>query len=71
MHFPCVCVWPDLSEPAAVVEHLKLEQDLGQLVVVLDDLACLSPLQDDWMLLESLHGLLYAPEQLAGPRDLT
>ena len=53
-----------------MIEQLKLQQDLGQLVKVLDDLLGLWSLQDHLVLLEHLHGLLDSPEQLPGPGDL-
>ena len=54
-----------------MVEHLELEQHLGQFVVVLDDLLGVGSQHDGRVLLEDLHGLLDAPEQLPRPRDLT
>ena len=53
-----------------MIEQLKLQQDLGQLVKVLDDLLGLWSLQDHLVLLEHLHGLLDSPEQLPGPGNL-
>ena len=62
---------PYLTQPPAVVEHLKLQEHLGQFVVVLDDLLGIRTLHDGRMLLEDFHWLLDTPEHLPRPRYLT
>lgn len=59
-----------LSIPGTLVEHFKLHQDLGQLVVVLDDAPSLVAVQQLRALLKRIHRLLDATEHLPRPRDL-
>ena len=70
-HFPlCPFIVAYLSNPGAVIEHFKLEQNLREFVVVLDDFLRIGSLQNVVMLLESLHWLKDTSIQLACPRNL-
>ena len=44
-----------------MVEDLKLQQDFGELVVVLDDFLGIRTLEEKWGLQEYLHGFLDTP----------
>ena len=54
-----------------MVEHFKLQQHFSKFVVVLNDLLGFAALQDLGVLLESIHWLLDAVEQLTRPRYLS
>lgn len=56
-----------LSEPSSVVQHLKLQQDFGQFVKVLDDPLGLWHFQEFSLLFEDFHGFLDATVELPGP----
>ena len=58
-----------LSIPRTLVQHFKLHENLGQLVVVLDDAPGLITVQQMRALLECIHGFLDAAEHLARPAD--
>lgn len=60
----------NLSHPALVVKHLKLQQHFGHTVVIAYDALGLGCIKDAWVLLEELHGLLDSPVQLPSPEDL-
>lgn len=56
-----------LSEPSSMVQHLKLQQDFGQFVEVLDDPLGLWHFQEFSLLFEDFHGFLDATVELSSP----
>ena len=54
-----------------MIENLKLEKNLGKLIIVLDDLLRLWAIQELVLLLEDLHRVLDMAEQLPSPGYFT
>lgn len=77
--FPLIWRWRSLKninvethllEPRPVVKNLKLQEDLGHLVVTSDHRSGFRRPQHGRVLLEKLHRLLNSVEELTGPQDL-
>lgn len=77
--FPLIWRWRSLKninvethllEPCPVVKNLKLQENLGHLVVTSDHRSGFRRPQHGRVLLEKLHWLLNSVEELTGPQDL-
>lgn len=66
----CIDKTTDLCNPALMIKHLKLEQDLGHSIVISNDGLGIWGVEYPGQLLEKIHGLLDATVQLPSPHDL-
>ena len=56
-----------LLHPRLMVQHFKLQQNLSQLIVILNDLLCIRCLKNCGILLKHFHWLLNPSVHLSGP----
>ena len=59
-----------LFYPSLVIQHLKLHEHFGHLVVVSHDAFTVLPLQNLGVIPQVLHRFLDSSEHLSGPHDL-